>query len=287
MGNGLEQRVDRREFVRTAAAVTAALTVPYSPFPGRSVTRIPKIGLQLYTLRDKMKADVAGTLATVAETGYKEVEFAGYFDKTPAEIRHILDAHGLVSPSSHVPYESMASGWSKVLDDAHVVGNQFITVAWIPQEVRPDVDGWKRVADQFNHAGEACRAAGFQFCFHNHNYEFAAMNGQLPYDVLLAAADPKLVQMEMDLYWISSANVDPLPYFAKYPGRFPMVHVKDMGPAPEHKMMDVGQGTIDWKKIFAHSTQAGIKHYFVEHDEPTDAFADIKVSYQYLKTLEF
>ncbi|HEY6807496.1 MAG TPA: sugar phosphate isomerase/epimerase [Gemmatimonadales bacterium] len=276
--------------MRTAAGLTAALTIPQSPFPiprYRSTTRIGRVGLQLYTLRDKMKSDVEGTLARVAETGYREVEFAGYFDKTPAQIRHILDAHGLVSPSAHVPYESMASGWSKVLDDAHVVGHRYITVAWIPQEVRPDLDGWKRVADQFTQAGEACRAAGIQFCFHNHNYEFTPMHGQLPYDVLLAAADAKLVQMEMDLYWISSAGQDPLPYFAKYPGRFPMVHVKDMGPAPAHKMMDVGQGIIDWKKIFAQSAQAGIRHYFVEHDEPADGFNDIKVSYNYLKTLEF
>ncbi len=280
--------MDRREFVGAAAAVTAsAFAIPKSAFRSSAATRISKIGLQLYTLRDKMKADVEDTLEKVAETGYKEVEFAGYFDKTPAQIRHILDAHGLVSPSAHVPYESIASGWSKVLDDAHVVGHKFITVAWIPQEVRPDLDGWKRVAEQFNHAGEAARNAGFQFCFHNHNYEFAAMNGTLPYDVLLAAADPKLVQMEMDLYWICSANQDPLPYFAKYPGRFPMVHVKDMGPAPEHKMMDVGKGIIDWKRIFAQSTQAGIQHYFVEHDEPTDAFADIKTSYDYLRNLEF
>jgi len=279
--------VDRRTFVSTLSAVAASsMTLPPSLFP-HPPNRIPKIGLQLYTLRDKMKTDVEDTLEKVAETGYQEVEFAGYFDKTPAQIRHILDAHGLVSPSAHVPYESIASGWSKVLDDAHVVGHTFITVAWIPQEVRPDLDGWKRVADQFNHAGEACRAAGFQFCFHNHNYEFAAMNGTLPYDVLLAAADPKLVQMEMDLYWICSANQDPLPYFARYPGRFPMVHVKDMGPAPEHKMMDVGKGTIDWKRIFAQSTQAGIQHYFVEHDEPTDAYADIRTSYEYLKNLEF
>src|SRR5579859_87744 len=133
--------VDRRTFVSTLSAVAASsMTLPPSLLP-HPPNRIPKIGLQLYTLRDKMKTDVEDTLEKVAETGYQEVEFAGYFDKTPAQIRHILDAHGLVSPSAHVPYESIARGWSKVLDDAHVVGHTFITVAWIPQEVRPDLDG--------------------------------------------------------------------------------------------------------------------------------------------------
>jgi len=109
----------------------------------------------------------------------------------------------------------------------------------------------------------------------------------LPYDVLLAETDPKLVQLEMDLYWMVKGGQDPLAYFARWPGRFPMVHVKDSAGPPDHKMTAVGAGKIDFKKIFAQSDHAGIRHYFVEHDNPDDPFASIRASYEYLQRLEF
>src|SRR6266576_470043 len=131
------------------------------------------------------------------------------------------------------------------------------------------------------------KAAGLQFAYHNHDFEFAPLEGKLPYDVLLAETDPKLVQLEVDLYWITKGGQDPLAYFARWPGRFPMVHVKDSAGPPDHRIVEVGAGKIDFKKIFAQSDQAGIKHYFVEHDEPADAFASIRASCEYLKRLEF
>ena len=140
---------------------------------------------------------------------------------------------------------------------------------------------------------DLCRAAaqahdaGLQFAYHNHDFEFVPTEGRLPYDVLLETTDPKLVQFEMDLYWITKGGQDPLTYFARWPGRIPLVHVKDSGGPPDHKMMDVGAGTIDWKKIFAREDQAGIRHAFVEHDQPADAFASIKASCDYLKRPEF
>src|SRR6266702_3765421 len=168
-----------------------------------------------------------------------------------------------------------------------VIGHQYVVVPWIPVEKRTGIDGFKKIAADFNKAAEQARAAGLQFAYHNHDFEFAVADGKLPYDVLLAETDPKLVQMEMDLYWITKGGQDPLAYFARWPGRFPMVHVKDsMGP-PDNKMADVGAGTIDWKRIFAKQQQAGIKHFFVEDDQPADAFASIKASCDYLKRLEF
>jgi sugar phosphate isomerase/epimerase len=113
------------------------------------------------------------------------------------------------------------------------------------------------------------------------------MEGRIPFDVLLENTDPKLVQLEIDLYWITKGGQDPLTYFARWPGRVPLVHVKDSAGAPEHKMVDVGQGSIDWKGIFAQKDQAGIRHFFVEHDQPPQPFEDIAVSYRYLKQLEF
>jgi len=273
--------MDRRCFVATTTAVLVG-TARHAPYRNR----IDHVGLQLYTVRDEMKKDVEATIARVAATGYTEVEFAGYFGKKPAEVRAVLDRHGLTAPSAH--FGSIApDAWRETLEAAHVIGHRYVVVPWIPVEARTGVDGYKKIAADFNRAAEQAHAAGLQFAYHNHDFEFAPVEGKLPYDVLLAETDPKLVQMEMDLYWITKGGQDPLAYFTRWPGRFPMVHVKDsMGP-PDNKMADVGAGTIDWKRIFAKQQQAGIKHFFVEHDQPADAFASIKASCDYLKRLEF
>jgi sugar phosphate isomerase/epimerase len=279
---------ERREFIQVmGAAALGAAFHPLAPRPSPlAPNRISHVGLQLYTVRDEMKKDVAGTIARVAQAGYTEVEFAGYFDKSPAAVRAMLDRNGLTAPSAH--FGNIApDAWREALDAAHVIGHQYIVVPWIPEERRTGVDGYKKIAAEFNKAAEQARAAGLQFAYHNHDFEFAPVDGKLPYDVLLAETDPKLVQMEMDLYWIIKGGQDPLAYFARWPGRFPMVHVKDSKGPPDNKMADVGAGTIDWKHIFAHESQAGIKHFFVEHDQPADAFASIKASCDYLKRLEF
>jgi len=259
----------------------------FSPLPRTAYrARVDKVGLQLYTVRDQMKADFEGTLARVAEIGYKEVEFAGYFDHSPADVRAILARHGLSAPSTHIG-DISPEAWKASLDAAHTIGHEYIVVPWIPQEKRMTLDGWKQVAGDFNRAAAAARDAGIQFAYHNHDFEFPKVDGQVPYDVLLQNTDPKLVQLEIDLYWITKAGQDPLEYFARWPGRVPLVHVKDSAGVPENKMVDVGQGKIDWKRIFAKRDQAGIKHFFVEHDQPPQPFEDIATSYRYLKGLEF
>ena len=263
----------RRDFVRrVSAAALGPVLQPLAPSPeSRVPSRIAHVGLQLYTVRDEMKKDVEATIARVAATGYSEVEFAGYFGKSPAEIRAMLDRHGLTAPSTHIGAIE-PDAWKAALDAAHVIGHRYIVFPWIPQERRTGLDAYKQFAATFNRAAEQARAAGLQFAYHNHDFEFAPIEGKLPYDVLLTETDPKLVQMEMDLYWITKGGQDPLTYFARWPGRFPMVHVKDsMGP-PDNKMADVGAGKIDWKRIFAKEQQAGIKNFFVEHDQPVDSF---------------
>jgi sugar phosphate isomerase/epimerase len=262
--------------------------------------------VQLYTVRDAMKTDFSGTIAKVAAVGYKEVEFAGYFDHPAKDIRALLDKNGLTSPSCHVDYTVVEKKWPEALEAANIIGHKYIICPWIDEKQRSEPGGWKRAADLFNRAGEASQKAGIQFGYHNHSFEFepvASLGGKLPYDFLLAETDPKLVTMEMDLCWISVAGKDPLAYFDKYPGRFPLVHVKDFvrdpnstssfsgatGPSVKFigRLADVGSGSIDWKRIFAQSSKAGIQHYFVEHDEPKSSFDSIRASYQYLSTLEF
>jgi len=156
----------------------------------------------------------------------------------------------------------------------------------IDRELTKTPDGWKRAAETFNRAGEESLKSGIQLAYHNHVEEFKALpDGKLPYDILLSESDPKLVKMELDLGWAHEAKVDPLAYFEKYPGRFPLVHVKDFD---NHDMMtEVGSGVIDWKAIFAKADLAGIKHYFVEHDQPMMPMESIQKSYAYLEKLRF
>jgi sugar phosphate isomerase/epimerase len=283
----------RREFVGVLAAGAAgAITRPSSLVP-RPPTRLGPIGLQLYTVRDLLKQDFEGTLARVAAIGYREVEFAGYFDHAPEQVRAALDRNGLTAPGAHVPFESIENAWGATLHTATLVGHRFVVCAWIPEERRRTVDAWRTIGDRLNQAAAACRDAGLQFAYHNHSYEFVPLEGRLPYDILLEHTDPALVRLELDLFWITYGGGDPLAYFSRYPGRFPLVHVKDMAPkpapdvAPERVMVDVGRGSIDWKRIFTRSREAGIEHYFVEHDQPADPLASIRASYDYLRGLEF
>ena len=296
--------MDRRTFLQTSIATTIASSFSLRAFAAER--KIDRIGLQLYTVRDAMKTDFEGTISKVAITGYKEVEFAGYFDHAPKDVRAILDKNGLAAPSAHVSYDLVEKKWPETLDAAKIVSHSYIICPWIDEKQRKEPGGWKRAADLFNRAGEASQKAGVQFGYHNHSFEFEpadSLGGKLPYDFFLAELDPKLVTMELDLCWISVAGKDPLTYFEKYPGRFPLVHVKDWIKDPNAadaykgatgsavkiggRLADVGQGSIDWKRIFAHSEKAGIKHYFVENDEPKSAFDDIKISYDYLHNLQF
>lgn len=285
--------IDRRTFITamSAAAVTGVRL---------HAKKVDRVGMQLYTVRTDMEKDFDGTLAKVAAIGYKEVEFAGYFKRSPRDVRESLRRHGLTSPAAHVDYPSLAADkLPAVLESAKAIGHQYLVNPWIDESLRKEPDIWKRVAETFNRAGEMSRKAGIQFAYHNHHFEFAPVDGKLPYELLLEQCDPKLVKMELDLCWITAAGKDPLEYFKRYPGRFPLVHVKGLtkkpdagGAAPIQSVMpdltDVGtHDIIDWKRIFARSGEAGIKHYFVEHDIPKDPYASLKASYDYVKSLDF
>jgi len=290
--------LDRRTFLGTlGAAVVAA-----RPVFGASIKRV---GMQLYTVRAELEKDFDGTLAKVAAIGYKEVEFAGYFNHTPQQVREALKKHGLTSPAAHIDYPTVndAAKWAKTLDDAKTIGQKYLVNPWIDEPLRNQPDFWKRAADTYNTAGAAAKKHGIQFCYHNHNFEFYPRpdaGGKLPMDILLESCDPKLVKMELDLCWIAAAGKDPLDYFRLYPGRFPLVHVKGLKKVPAASstavaidkvlpdVTDVGKDdVIDWKRIFAQAKQAGIEHYFVEHDVPKDPFASLATSYAYVSALQF
>lgn len=278
--------MDRRTFVGALGAFGAA-----SAFPGAgslaAPTKLDKIGLQLYTVRNLMKESVERTLAAVASVGYREVEFAGYFNRPPRSIRSLVKRNGLSAPAAHVGIDAVRGAWNRTLDDASEAGHKWVLVAWLADADRNSKDAIKRTADLFNRAGEDARRNGLRFAYHNHDFEFNDVEGRRMYDQLLEHTDPKLVEMELDLYWTVKGGADPLAYFAQWPGRFPLLHVKDAGPAPERTMTDVGLGTIDFGKVFAAGKLAGIKHLFVEHDNPGNAIGSITASYKYLRSLRF
>lgn len=275
---------DRRTFIGSAAAGVLGASPLARLLAATSMERLGRIGLQLYTIRKAMERDFEGSLARVARIGYREVEFAGYFDHSADQVRRMLRRHHLAAPSAHISLEDIRTHWERTVADAHTIGHKYLVCAWINDEDRT-VDGYRKVAEEFNRAAETARKADIEFGYHNHSYEFVPVDGQLPYDILLAASDPALVKFELDLFWITKGGADPLAYFAKYPGRFPLVHVKDM--SRDGKMVDVGKGTIDFRRIFADREQAGIRHFFVEHDEPANPFASIASSYAWLRGLRF
>jgi sugar phosphate isomerase/epimerase len=249
--------------------------------------KLKKVGLQLYTVRDMMKADLPGTLHKVAAIGYKEVEFAGYFGRTPAQIRELLHKNGLTSPSTHIPLDVLEKDSVRAFADAKAVGHQWVTVPFLPEERRKTAEDWKGIAALLNQLAPQAKAAGLRLAYHNHDFELRSIGGMRPLDMLLTETDPSLVDFEMDLYWVVFGGGDPLDYFNRFPKRFALVHVKDSAGPPDNRMVDVGQGKIDFRPIFAASGKAGIKHYFVEHDQPADPIASIRNSYKYLSTVKF
>jgi sugar phosphate isomerase/epimerase len=295
--------MNRRTFIESSLATAALTSLPISTLAAEH--RVNPVGLELYTVRAMMKTDVPGTLSKVASIGYKEVEFAGYFDKSPKDLRAMLDKDGLKAPACHVSYDVVQNHWQEAIDAGHILGHKYIVCPWIDDAQRQSPDGYKKAAELFDKAGEISRKQGIQFAYHNHYWEFlpsSQLGGKLAYDFLLESTNAENVKMELDLCWISVAGKDPLAYFKKYPGRFVLAHVKDLSKLPkldtsrDSKAMiteiadsftPIGGGVIDWKVLLPAAQNAGVKHFFVENDEPKDAIANITASYEYLDQLRY
>ena len=276
----------RRDFLAAAAGAVAGFKAGSALAQSAGPGQLGPIGLQLYTLRGMMEKNVARTLAAVARAGYKEVEFAGYFNTPVPQLKKLLRDNGLTSPSAHISMNDIGMLWEAVLGDAGELGQKYLTVSWIDAHERT-LDGYRRIADRFNAAGMKARGDDIHLAYHNHAYEFTPINGVIPLELLIRETDPKNLAIEADIFWLREAKQDPLAWFARHPGRFHMLHVKDMGPPPKNQMVDVGKGVIDWKAIFAQSKPAGVRHIFVEHDNPRSPIAFIEKSHRYLKALRF
>jgi sugar phosphate isomerase/epimerase len=244
------------------------------------------IGAQLYTVRAEMERDFDGALQQVRRIGYDEVEFAGYFGRSPRQVRDALARHGLAAPAAHVGLADMESKWNRTLAAASAIGHAWLVLPWIDAERRRTLEDWRRLAALLSRAGEAARAAGIRVAYHNHDYEFAPLAGTLPFDLLLAETAPGLVAFELDVYWMVKAGGDPVAWLESHPARFELLHLKDTAGPPDHAMMDVGSGLIGWPRLLSAARAAGVSHMFVEHDEPADAVASLRSSYAYLRSVE-
>jgi sugar phosphate isomerase/epimerase len=271
----------RRWFLR---AMSAPLAAPAVSVLRQLRERLPKLGLQLYSVRDLMERNLGRTLEKVAAIGYGEVEFAGFFGQSPARIRKLLDSYGLQAPSGHVSLTELTQDAERSFDAAAAVGHRYVIVPSLDPEDRRTLDDFRRVAESLNRAGQAARSRGLRVGYHNHDFELAPIAGALPYDLLLSETDPELVCFEMDFFWITRGGADPAAYFERYPGRFHLCHIKDMDRRGE--MVDVGAGRIDFRRILHQRKAAGLRHFYVEHDQPRDPLAFARNSYDFLHSLE-
>lgn len=287
----------RRSFLKTTALLSAAALVKPSFFNFDK----SHIGLQLYTVRDAMRTDPKGTLEKVSKIGFNSVEAAGYspdgkfYGFTPKDFQKILKDQGMIIPSSHYRLGeelnqgkevsgSIMHGWDKAVEDGASLGLKYMVCAYLSESERGNLDHYKLVADKLNKAGEICKKSGIQLCYHNHNFEFESQGGILPYDILLNQTDKNLVKMEMDIFWVTKAGHDPIELMKAHPHRFVLWHVKDMERTEEKMFTEVGNGSIDFPKIFDEAGESGMKYFFVEQDKcPGSPFDSIQQSYTYIK----
>ncbi len=274
---------NRREFLKVSAAGAMGMMVlsPYGCSPAAVDRKSFGVGLQLYSIRDAMAADVPGSLKKVSDLGYKYVELAGYSDAmfygyAPVEFGKIVTDLGMEVLSSHTQVESagITMDNAKIMADAHAeLGVKYCVQPWVEEPDR-NIESYKKMIGDLNEVAGVMKSVGIQFGYHNHNFEFENIDGVVPYyDLFMPEMDADLITMEIDLYWVTKAGQDPVEMFNKYPGRFQLFHMKDMytETAPyfdiqKDDISPVGEGLIDFKRILAAKEVAGMKHLFVEDD---------------------
>ncbi len=246
------------------------------------------VGIQLYTVRDLLERDFAGTLARVREIGYTHGELAGLGKRSAAEAGKVCREAALTPVANHFPIEMLESSISRVVEDAKTLGVDYAVCPYLPEDRRSDEAGWRRSAEVLNAAGRALREAGVTFCYHHHSFEFVRVGGRYAFDLLFEETDARYVQCELDTYWIKHGGEDPAAYLRKLAGRCPLLHLKDMMPDEKRSFGEVGEGTLAWPDIFAAAEQAGAAWAFVEQDVcPGDPLRSIATSLENLKRMGY
>ncbi len=300
---------NRKNFLKQSATLAlGSLLLPRNAKAFATPFATPPVGLQLYTLFNVIDEDVNGSLKKVAAIGYKEIESAfskkgGYYGLKPKAFaslvvslgmswksHHVLGAPFKLPPGAKMPLDAngkpivipqmnnLRDNMQQLVDEAAEGGVEYLVCANTPIVTADDI---KASAEVLNKTDEACKKAGLTFAYHNHDAEFHPVEGVLPYDLFLKQTN---VKMELDLAWATKGGKNPVDLFKQNPGRFPLWHVKDLDASREN-VLPVGEGTIDYKPIFAAAQIAGMKHFFVEHDMPKDPFASIATSFKNIQKL--
>jgi sugar phosphate isomerase/epimerase len=310
----------------TAAVTESNPTATSSAPPGSAPTRLDRIGVALFTIPHLLDQDFAGAMQMLAEIGYKEVEFfgpypfsvpkthegwqpvaaalglkqTGYYGLTPQQVKEILDRNGLSSPSMHVDLDTLRERMDDVAEAAHLLGQRYVGIAAIPAAERHTLDDYKRVADEFNIIGARAAELGLRFFYHNHGYGLSELAGEIPFNVILERTDPHLVDLQLDLYWATAGGADLSSYLKSYPGRFRLLHIKDMsqpvrfagdGGNPEQWMAlfpyiaEAGDGVLDLTAILSQAVRSGAQHFLVERDLAPNPIETLQKSYQHLAAL--
>ncbi|MBB6329497.1 sugar phosphate isomerase/epimerase [Chryseobacterium sediminis] len=282
--------MERKDFIRLSSLGFLGL---YSCRVSNFNMNKKPLAIQLYTVRDSISNNLEKTFEKLAELGFTAFEIYGYdgkfFGKTAKEFKQILSAHGLKVISSHhqtgitdLKDGTLLKNWNTTLDDLSVIGAKYAVCSYLPEAERT-LENYKKLPDILENAGNSSKQNGIQLAYHNHDFEFLKMDEKNSfYDFILENTSSDTVKMELDLYWISKAGLDPLIYFEKYPKRFPLWHVKDMK-AGTKDFAEIGNGTIDFKKIFEAREKAGLTYWFLEQDSSDkDIFDSIKISKKYI-----
>lgn len=250
--------------------------------------RVKRFGIQLYSLREAAKADPIGTLRRVKALGYSEIELGGppYSTMDPKVLRRELVCIGLTASSMHVQTAEFEADAAKVFAQAKTLGCSYVVLPFLSEDRRSTIAQCQATAALLTRLGTQAKAEGITFAYHNHQFEFEPVEGKLPFDIFFGESDPAVVKIELDLFWAAKAKADIPAIFAKYAGRIPLCHVKDI--SADGRMVAVGSGVLDFAAMFAKSQQAGLQHYYVEHDNPPAPYwPTIKACADHMKTLRF
>lgn len=226
------------------------------------------VALQMYTVRDDAARDFPRTLRHVREIGYEAVELAGTHNMSASDLAGVLNELELKIAAAHVGLEALEGGLDEILPYYNDLGCPFLVIPYLPESRRRDETAYRDLGAVLNRIGSSVRGAGMQLCYHNHDFEFQKIggNGEMGMDLLLLETDPELVKIELDTFWVKKAGLDPVAYLNQYPGRTPLIHLKDMTGDERATFAEVGEGVMDFGAIFGAAEQAGAVCYVVEQD---------------------
>jgi sugar phosphate isomerase/epimerase len=304
----------RRDFIKSTGLLTAAAFSPFGSVMAELKTT-NQLGIQLFSVPKLLSEDFVGGIKLLSDLGYKEIEMfgpfpfsaekarkgwegaakmlgfsgSGYFGRDVKDVKKILNDHGLKTTGTHTDLDTLLQHMGPLAEAANRLGQKYVTLPSIPDDQRRTLDDYRKMADTFNTIGASAKKHGLRFGYHNHGYGFRAIDGKVPFEVLVDNTDPKLVFLEMDIFWTTAAGADPVHYLQKYANRYKMLHLKDMtekktfsgdgGDASQWfplfpYMTSAGQGVMDWKELLATAKKIGVEHYYVEQDlvaNPKDA----------------